>query len=224
MQIINHCSDAPAGLERRVRQAVRWIEASHLEGLSSIQLEAEMPKSAVAEHEVKWARRVRLEDRTAHAKGWYASPATNAPAFVMLYVQPIYRGMPRALWWSPLPTLRIIRTLAHEVAHHLKVSRGFILHEGENDIDEEALADRYAESVLERVTKKWPYKLGQLCLRELASWHYTYGMLDWREKKYLSAMERFYKAWDLNPENKEAGYWYWRAKDNLVGSGVVLQK
>lgn len=220
MQIINHCSGAPIGLEGRLRQSLRWIEPSHLEGLASIQLEDVMPKSAGAEHEEEWARRVRLEDRTTHVKGWYASSAADAPAFIMLYVQPIYRAIPSVLWWSTVPTLRLLRTLAHEVAHHLKATRGFILHEGEDDTDEEALADRYAECVVERVTTRWPYKLGQLCLKEIASWHYIYGMLDWREEKYLSATERFYNAWELNPENKEADYWYWRAKDKLVRAQV----
>lgn len=220
MQLINHCTNAPYGLERKVRLSLRLIEPTHLVGLASIHLEDAMPKSGDAESEEEWVKRVRGEGLTDHVGGWYVSSAEGNPAFIMLYVRPIYRSIPRPLRWSTAPTLRIVRTLAHEVAHHLIATRGYVFDEGEDVADEELLAERYAEQVLLRATKRWLYKLGELSLNEIASWQYTRGILDWRDGRYLSAAERFYDAWNLNPKIKDAAYWYWRSRDKLVQTQV----
>lgn len=213
MRVINRCSKSPFWLEWQVRQGLRWIDKSHLAGLAAICLEDEMPKFPQAAHETEWAKRVRAESHTAYVNGWYAAPTATESPYVLLYIQPIYRPIPSFLWWSTALTLRIIGTLAHEVAHHLVATRGYVFQEGEDTGDEELLADRYAASVLRKATQRWPYRLGRCVLEVLSGWHYAVGSADWRRKKYKSAAEGFYNAWNLDPESQEASYWYWRAKE-----------
>jgi hypothetical protein len=181
-----------------------------LEGLSLIWLKDEVPE--FSDDLPEWLKSPKGQDAPVY--GWYAPPQEDTPvAYIMLYVKEIYQGVPGFLWWSTVPTLRIIRTLAHEVAHHLTAKRGYIYLPNEKSEDEELLADRYANDVLREMTKRWHYKLGQWWLRESAFWHYSQGLLDWREKKYASASAHFYRAWDFNPELEEVASFYWRTKE-----------
>lgn len=213
MRVTNRCSKPPFGLEWQVRRSLRWLDRSHLEGLAEIRLEDELPKWPVTGEEVEWVQRIRVEGHTAYVNGWYAMPTASEPPFIILYAQPVYRPIPSFLWWSTVPTIRILRTLAHEVAHHLIATRGYVFKKEEDLSDEEMLANRYAESVLRKAAAQWSYKLGQWCLKDIAGWHYAFAMVDWRQKKYKAAAERFYNAWNLDPENEAASRWYWRAKE-----------
>jgi len=214
MQVINYCSNPPLGLEWQVRRSLRLIDQSHLKGLGFIYLEDELPIPPDMEREEDWVRRVYAEGNSAHISGWYApGKARKSPAGIMLYVQVIYRGVPSSLWWSTVPTLCIVRTLAHEVAHHL-IATGSL--ESEGDTDEEITANCYAAEVMRQTTKKWGYKLGLICLKEIAGWHYAFGSIDWRQENYKSAANHFLKAWHLDPNHEEAGDWYWRAKDKVA--------
>jgi tetratricopeptide (TPR) repeat protein len=213
MQVVNRCANSPPGLEWQVRRSLRWISQADLEGLALIRLEDEMPE--VFGGAAEWAGRVRAAGEAAHVAGWYSPPKADVPAYIMLYVRQVYAAVPSWLWWSTVPTLRILRTLAHEVAHHLVATRKYVFRPGENLEDEESLARCYAAHALERATARWSYKLGRWSLKEIAGWYYAFGNLYWREKKYSTAAAYFFKAWDLDPEHNEAAYWYWRAKDML---------
>lgn len=213
MQIINRCPKPPLGFEWQTRRSIGLLDQSHLVGLDVLVLEDEVPDPTDLEHAVEWVKVAHAEDTLAHVNGWYAASDLGAPAYVVLYARPIYRPLPSSLWWSTIPTLRILRTLAHELAHHLVATRGYVFQKGEDITDEESLASRYAESAVEKATQRWLYKLGQRCLKEIAGWHYAFAAVDWRQKKYKAAAERFYNAWSLDPEQEEAAYWYWRAKE-----------
>lgn len=214
MLIVNRCSKPPLGLERHVRRSLRWIDQSHLAGLDSIRIESEMPERPdPAARETEWAKQIRGEGNSACVNGWYAERTATDSPYIMLYAQPIYRPIPSFLWWSTVPILRVVITLAHEVAHHLAASRGFIFQDGEDLTDEESVADSYAESVVKKTTAHWSYRMGQRGLKEISEWHYSSALVDCRQKKYKQAAQRFYDAWSLNPGNKEAAEWYWRAKE-----------
>ncbi len=60
--------------------------------------------------------------------------------------------------------------------------------------------------------KKWHYRLAQWCIQDLADWYFVYGIVAARSNKYESAAESFFTAWDLNPDHKDAGSYYWHAK------------
>lgn len=211
MEIVNYCANPPRGLERQLRRSLRWIDEADLLGLAVVALRDEM--SVVTANGPKWAQEAEANGVSDHIGGWYSPAKAEVPAYVMLYVQNIYRTIPSWLWWSTVPTLRIVRTLAHEVAHHLKATRGYVNQPGEETEDEESLADSYAEKVLQKMVERWPYRLGQRYLKERASWHYAFGSLDWRDQKYEAAANRFLDAWNLDPSHKSAAYWYWRAKE-----------
>ena len=172
-----------------------------------------MPEAPQGRNETEWARHVRARGHTGYVNGWYAPAQEGAPASIMLYARPIYRSIPSFLWWTTIPTLRINRTLAHEVAHHLIATRGYVFESGEDVADEEALANRFSVKVLETTAAKWSYTLGRWCIRDLAEWYYTFAMTDWRKNDFKAAARRFYSAWDLCPDNEEAAYWYWQARE-----------
>ncbi|MDQ3803228.1 MAG: hypothetical protein M3416_05170, partial [Acidobacteriota bacterium] len=208
----------PPGLEWQVRRCLRLLDPSHLEGLAAIYLQDELPDTPVREDQAEWLNRVCVEGLNAHVSGWYAAAGADNPAGIMLYARSIYRGIPFILHWSTAPTLCLLRTLAHEVAHHLVSTRGYVFHAGEDVTDGEALAERYAASVEQRVVRQWRYRLGRFWLKEIAGWYYAFGNVEWREKNYQAAVRYFLNAWHLDPEHELAGYWYWRAKE-MLGTG-----
>lgn len=211
MEIVNRCANPPRGLERQLRRSLRWIDEADLRGLAVLALQDEM--TGVTANAPAWAKEAEAMSERVRVGGWYSPATADVPAYIMLYVQTIYRTIPSWLRWSPVPTLRIVRTLAHEVAHHLIATRGYVNQPGEETEDEESLADGYADKTLKRMVKRWPYRLGQWYFKERASWHYIFGSLDWRQQKYEAAANRFLDAWNLDPSHKSAAYWYWRARE-----------
>ena len=209
IEIRNECADAPLGLEWHVRRSLRWHDPSSLEGLASIRLLDEAPEFAVVKSEA--IKRAKREGFGVY--GLYCRERGGDPASIMLFVRDIYGGIPSYYWWSPIPTLRISRTLSHEVAHHLNARRGFIFRPGESPKDEESLASQYANSVLSKMVESWYYRLGRWKLRNIAMAYYVRGMSAWQNAQYKEAAAHWHRAWDLNRELKEAAYWYWRAKD-----------
>jgi len=217
VEIINTCTKPPLGLVWQVRRSLRWIDAQDLNGLSYVQIADQLPEIGPEDDAADWAKRASADGTDEFTYGWYARPSEDRPGHIILYGRRIYRGLPGYLWWSTLPTLRIARSLAHEVAHHLVATRGYVFQPGEDKDQEESLANAYAAKVLVKMTSHWPYQLGQRGMRELASWHYVYGIADYNAKKYRSAADSFYKSWDLDPQNKESLNLYWRAREMSGG-------
>jgi hypothetical protein len=213
VKLINNYVQSPWGIEWQVRRSLRWFDPSLLTELGSIQIESEMPEAPQGPNETEWARQVRTLGHTAYVNGWYAVAQHGSPASIMLYAKPIYRPIPSFLWCTPVLTLRILRTLAHEVAHHLVATRGYVFEKGEDVVDEEALANRFSAAVVASTAQKRSYRLGQWAIKELANSYYTSAMTDCKKKDFRVAARRFYNAWDLCPDNSEAGYWYWKAKE-----------
>lgn len=213
VKLVNKDAKSPWGIEWQVRRSLRWIDPSLLKELGSIQIESEMPEAPQGPNETVWARHVRTVGHTAYVNGWYELAQQGGPASIMLYAEPIYRPIPSFLWWTTVPTLRILRTLAHEVAHHLVATRGYVFEKGEDVADEEALANRFSATVIASTAQKPSYRLGQWFIKDLANWYYTFAMTDWEKKNFSAAARRFYNAWDLCPDNAEAGYWYWQARE-----------
>jgi hypothetical protein len=217
LKLINNCFKSPWGIEWQVRRSLRWFEPSLLEELGSVQIESEMPEAPQGGNETEWARDVRALGHSSYVNGWYAPAGEGAQASIMLYGHPIYRSIPRMLWWTTVPTLRILSTLAHEVAHHLVATRGYVFEKGEDVADEEALATRFSKKMVEATAMRWSYRLGRWCIKDLSNWYYIFAMTDWEKKDFSAAARRFYKAWDLSPDNDEAAYWYWEARERSEG-------
>lgn len=206
-----NCAARPWGLERQLRRSLSWVGEAELEGLAGICLEDELP-GATGEWP-EWARRAAEENF--HVGGWYAPAGDDGPAHITLYVRHVYGAIPPWHWWTTVPTLRIVRTLAHEVAHHLIATGRTSTLPGAAAAagDEEEVANLYAEGVVRRMEGRWAYRWGQRRLKKLAEWHYAFGIADWRGLRYEAAARHFFNAWDLDPTHETAAYWYWRAKE-----------
>lgn len=207
--IINVCTNPPPGLEWQTSRALRWIDPEHVKDLGYVRLEDHMKELDHGAADWAWNAAAKKE----RVYGWYAGPQDADNTHIVLYVREIYGGVPKLLWWSTLPTLRIVRSLAHEVAHHLMATRGYVFRHEDNLKDEEEIANEYAAVVMGRMTTSFAFRLGRWCLKDIAEWHFAFGRANWRSKKFPEAAERFYKAWDLDPSNEEASYWYWRSRE-----------
>lgn len=212
MLIKNESIHPPYSLLKQLRRSLAWISPPDLDGIAFIQLADEIEEpNAKSPDWHKWAK----EEGTG-VNGLYMSQQRNSPAHIILYVRDLYRGIPSFYWWTTVPTLSISYTLAHEVGHHLIAKRGYIFQSNEkykHDENEEDFCNRYAFSVTQKMMKHWYYRLGMWALKDLASWYYIFGCLDWKEKKYKKAAERFYLSFHLDRNREDALNWYWRAKE-----------
>ena len=211
MDIKNDCRKPPLGLLWHVRQALSWIDQDHLRGLGYIWLMDYIPETTEDEN----AKRALTGELLLY--GAYGPQKGSLPSYVLLLTQYTYFGIPAIYSLTPVPTLRIVKTLAHEVAHHLIATRGYVSYSGEDIGDQESLANRYAEGVLQRMMKRWYYRLGQRLINDLAETNYAFGAIEWEKQRYCAAAERWYKAWELNPELEDIADLYWQAKDMCDG-------
>jgi tetratricopeptide (TPR) repeat protein len=211
MEIVNQCSKVPSGAIWHLHRSLKWINPADLKGLYCIRLLDQLPEPTDQSY---------VEYRYAFAEshdicGLYSAETNDTVSCITLNLGDIYRPIPRVYRWTTVPTLLITRTLAHEVAHHLAATRGYVFKRGENHEHreyEEVVANRYAFYVIERMQGRWYHRLGKWLIRDLADHHYIQGMLDWKEGKYKNAVKHFYRACRLNPDLDEAAYWYWRAR------------
>ena len=220
MKIRNECTVSPRGLIRSVERGLDWINPMDLYGISFIRLMDELPKAT--DRSPQWHKD--LKKRFACLSGLYMGKYKNEPANITLYIRNLYRGIPSLLQLTPLPTLVIVGTLAHEVGHHLITTRGYIFQPTETFDHQEVVeefCDRYAFSIVNKMLAKSHYRVSSWILKELAGWYYNFASLDWKDKKYKDARERFLTAFLLNSNLEEALYWHYRASDAVNGEQAV---
>ena len=214
MDIVNK-SVAHSNVPRwHARTALRWINQAHMEGLSHLELVDSVPASLYESCELgRYALKMGLE-----AHSWYIRRHQSRPAYIEIDIGAIGRDFPKPYWLTPVPTLIITSALAHEVAHHLAATRGYIFRRGDNLTHseyEEAAANRYSFSVIERMEKQRRYKIGRWLMNDLADWQHIAGILAFKDGCYDSAADRFHKAWSLNPDLEEAASGFWQARKKL---------
>lgn len=211
MDITNDCRKPPPRLLWHVRRALSWINQDHLKGLGFIWLMDHIPETTEDEN----AKRALAGELLLY--GAYGPQKGRLPSYVLLLTQYVYLGIPAFYSVTPVPTLRIVKTLAHEVAHHLIATRGYVFQPGEDLSDQESLANRYAAGVLQDMMKRWHYKLGRWLINDLAETNYAFGAIEWQKQRYCAAADRWHKAWALNPELEDIADLYWQAKDMCDG-------
>jgi hypothetical protein len=195
---------------------LKWIGQDDLDGLEFVRVIDECPDDP------EYVRLPRYLMGFLY-NGHYSRKAKNRPAGVVLYGNDIYFGIPSLLVVSPLATLRVARSLAHEVGHHVIATRGYVYKpwekykpwDGSRDPYEEKMADAYASDVMERMLKHWPYKLGQLLARLISAFLYKAGIQEYWDGKYQSAASFQARAHSLNPENEDAGQCFRHAVEKL---------
>jgi hypothetical protein len=212
VRIKNDCAKTPVGLLWQARRALGWINPADLAGIDHVWLMDEIRQAALGGSE----ELRRLESEGQRLAGFYLRRSGDAPPVVALVVARHYEVLPFAYRLTPAAAVMLAHTLAHEVAHHLIATRGYVFDPGERlrgEEFEEEFANRYAVEVTKRMRRRWYYRLGLWLLKDLAEWHYIFGVLDWRDRRYQGAAEHWRKSFWLYPENPEIPYWYHRAKD-----------
>ena len=150
----------------------------------------------------------------------YDAKSERYSSYVRLFVADVYRGLRGHLpfyYLTPAPVLLITRTLAHEVAHHLVATRGYIFEPGDSDHDEESLAEEYARRHLEKMKARRRYRFGRWLMNKLARLHYDSGVVYSSRRDYCAAAECWYMAWRLSPELSNVSEWYHLAREKCKG-------
>ena len=215
MNIIDRTTRPRVGLAWHLRRCLRWIPDGDLFGVEEIVLEDQLGPATATSPD--WHHEI--EGRNLAVGGGYFRRQRDTPASIVLYVASLYRGIPKVYWLSPVITLQLARTLAHEVGHHLIDQRGYIFERGER-VDprefEEELAYRYSFNVRKRMLQRWYYRVADWLTRDLAEWHYAIASSEWRDGEYEKAADRWEITFCLDPNRDDADYWYYEAKKALA--------
>lgn len=207
-----------------VRRILRWVPERDLEGLELVRVVEDSPYDEFD------AARVPAYMRGFLYNGMYLRKEKNRSAQILLFANDIYFGIPKVLFASPVATLKIARTLVHEVAHHVIASRGYIYEpserykpwNGPRNPDEEKMADRYAAEVTDRMARHWLYKLGKLSTLILSHRLYQAGLKDYSDENYRAAASRLARAHSLNLANEDAGQSFRHAMEKLKTQTLSL--
>src|SRR5712692_2922210 len=135
----------PALTRWHVQRVLKWIGPRDLEGLEFIKVIDDCPDDP---DYIKLPRYLMGFLYNGH----YLRRKKDRPAEVVLYADDLYFGIPKLLMASPMTTLRVARTLAHEVGHHVMATRGYVYKpwekykpwNGVRDLYAEKMADAYA--------------------------------------------------------------------------------
>ena len=101
-----------------LRRVLKWISQADIEDLE-IRVIHECPGDPEATRQPPYLRGFRYN-------GHYARKVKNQPAQVVLYAADVYFGIPKLLMASPVAILKVARTLAHEIGHHVIATRGYL--------------------------------------------------------------------------------------------------
>jgi hypothetical protein len=206
----------PRIMKWHVRRVLKWIDRRDLEGLESIKVIHDCPDDP---EYVKLPRY--LMGFTYN--GRYLRKRKDRPAQVVLYASDLYFGIPKFLIASPMATLEVASTLAHEVGHHVIATRGYVYKTWEKyrsapDVDDpysEKMAEAYASDVIQRMLRHWPYRLGRLMAQKFSNFLYQWGLADYWAGDYQAAASRLARAHSLDKENEDAGQAYRHAMEKL---------
>jgi hypothetical protein len=211
--IRDDCTHPPPRLLKHLGESLRSFGAEELEGLDAVWLLNVMPEPGGVK--VKEAL-----DKGGCVSGMYHARSEKYSSYVRLFVNEIYRGVRGHLplyHLTPVPVLLITRVLAHEVAHHLAATRGYIFARGERGRNEESLADHFALRHLEKLKARPKYRFGFWLMGKLARVHYDSGVVYSSRRDYCAASECWFMAWRLNPELKDVSAWYHLAREKCKG-------
>jgi hypothetical protein len=155
--------------------------------------------------------------------GHYEFKTKDRDARVVLYANDIYFGIPYVMMYTPAAILKLARTLAHEIGHHVVATRGYIYEpwekykpwSGVNDPYEEKMVEAYADDVIERMSLQWPYKFGKFLTRKFANLLYRAGLQKYWDGDYQKAARLGFSAYHLDPTNLDANQCYRYAMEKL---------
>lgn len=221
LNIVNEYGRLPFLALWHIQKSLEWISPLDLQGIDHIRLVDKISGSNVELTEE--LKKKYIEDCI--VSGIYYKKTEAGDAFIALALEHLYFPLPNLVYCSPVPTLHIARTIAHEVAHHLVSTRGYIFLPGEkypvyesNPEFEEEMANRYAFGVIEKMKEKRYYKMGASMMNFVSDCYYGIAAARWEARRYKSSADYWYKSFLLNSERQESIEWYWRSKEKLNAS------
>lgn len=206
----------PLTTKWHVRRVLKWINPEDLKGLHAIRVLDERPNDA------EYAKRPKYLSGFLY-NGSYEFKTKDRDAQVVLYANDIYFGIPYILVHTPVATLKLAETLAHEIGHHVVATRGYINKpwenyrpwNGVNDPYEEKMVEAYAADVIGRMLRHLPYKFGDFLRRKLSSLFYGAGIQDYSDGDYQGSAQFQFRAYQLDATNIDAGQCYRHAMEKL---------
>jgi len=199
-----------------IRCVLKWIDPDDLKGLELIRVLDEHPDDPEYNRQPAYLRGFLYN-------GTYLQVSKDRPAQVLLYSKEVYFGIPTLLMVSPMAILRLAKTLAHEIGHHVITTRGFIYEpwekykpwNGIRDPYTEKMADAYSLDVSKRMLSRWHYRLARWLTNAFAKVLYKVGLQNYRTEDYRLSAQLNFKAYLLNSENEDAGQCYRHAMEKL---------
>jgi hypothetical protein len=200
---------------RHVRRVLKWINQEDLKDLHAIRVIDERTDDP------EYTKRPRYLSGFVY-KGHYEFKTKDRNARVV-FTNDIYFGIPRPMIYTPAATLRLARTLAHEIGHHIVDTKGYIYKPWENykpwtgviDPYEEAMVEAYAGDVIERMLRRWPYKIGNFLIRKFANLLYRAGFEKYKEGDYQRSARLGFFSYNLDSTNLHANQCYGHAMEKL---------
>jgi hypothetical protein len=112
-------------------------------------------------------------------------------------------------------TIRITKTIAHEVGHHVIAQKKFVLRKRPSDEveSEEEFATRYAREVIVRMQHRWYYQLGSRLLKLAAAINYQRGAHAWNRGRFDHAARYFDMSIQVELNYGNANHWFWKARE-----------
>lgn len=213
----------PRTLTAHIRRSLKWIEPQDLDGIDHVLLLEDVPEiSRRADPDLERA----LKDDLL-LFGAYKARTINGPAHIILIVRSLYLPVPRIFSYTPAMTLRIAKTIAHEVGHHVIAEKKFGLRKKSNSDEvesEEEFAKRYERAVISRMERRWVYMLGAKLLKVAAAINYHRGARAWNNRRFHQAARYFDMTIQVEPAHSDANYWFWRAREKARGTNDERQQ
>lgn len=199
-----------------VRRVLRRMSNADLQGLALIKIIDDCPNDPES-------AKVPAYMRGFLYNGHYSGKTQERGAEVVLYANDVYFGVPRLLVATPMATLKLARTLAHEIGHHVIATRGYIYDHrekyapwtGKTNPKEEQMVQAYAEDVIDALLQHWPYKLGNWLLQLTSKILFKRGLRDYWHNNYQRAASCFARVHSLTPTNENAGQNFRHAMEKL---------
>lgn len=202
--------------KRHIRRVLKWIDPEDLKDLHAITVMDHPPDNP------EYTARPRYLSGFVF-NGHYEFKTKDRKARVVLFANDIYYGLPGILMHTPVATLRLARTLAHEVGHHVISTRGYIYKlwekykpwTGTADPYEEKIVDTYASDVIERMLKHRLYRFGAFVTRHFANLLHDAGLQKYMDGDYVRAAKLAFCAYNLDTRNLDANQCYRHAMEKL---------
>jgi hypothetical protein len=207
----------PRLMKWHVRQALKWIDPVDSAGIEFIRLMDESPDDSEFGKQPAYFRGLRTG-------GMYMLEYKDTPPHIILYTRSLYLGIPSIFKLTPVATLMVAFTLAHEIAHHVITKRGYIYEPTEKhkynrfkkyDKYEEGMCNNYALEVIKKMSATWYYKIGDWLRRHISKHYSIRAEVVWEKQEYKRAAHYWFCAYLLDSENARAAHGYSQAAAKL---------